>query len=103
MGRTTWGCRSRCVHLLLVLVTSVMMMPAAASAQLDQGRLTGTVTDAQGAVLPGVTVTATSPSLIGTQTAVSEENGTYRFPALASGLYALTFELTGFRTVKREN
>ncbi len=67
-----------------------MTMPAAAWAQLDQGRLTGTVTDAQGAVLPGVTVTATSPSLIGTQTAVSEENGTYRFPALASGTYALT-------------
>ena len=100
MGRSSW--RNRCVRLLLVLVTSVMM-PAAAWAQLDQGRLTGTVTDAQGAVLPGVTVTATSPSLIGTQTAVSEENGTYRFPALASGTYALTFELTGFRTVKREN
>jgi hypothetical protein len=80
-----------------------MMVPAAGWAQLDQGRLTGTVTDAQGAVLPGVTVTATSPSLIGTQTAITEEGGTYRFPALASGTYALTFELTGFRTVKREN
>lgn len=100
MGRETW--RSRCVHLLLALTTSVIE-PAIAWAQLDQGRLTGTVVDAQGATLPGVTVTATSPALIGTQTAITEENGTYRFPALASGTYALTFELTGFRTVKREN
>ena len=61
------------------------MTPAAAWAQLDQGRLTGTVTDAQGAVLPGVTVTATSPSLIGTQTAVTEEDGTLSLPVAAVG------------------
>jgi Carboxypeptidase regulatory-like domain/TonB dependent receptor len=100
MGRTTWW--SRCVHSLLVAVTCVLA-PGTAAAQLEQGRLTGTVTDAQGAVLPGVTVTATSPALIGTQTAITEENGTYRFPALPSGAYALTFELTGFRTIKRDN
>ena len=94
MGRRTW--RSRCVHLLLVLVTSVMM-PAAAWAQLDQGRLTGTVTDAQGAVLPGVTVTATSPSLIGTQTAVIGRKRHVSLPGAGVGTYELTFELTGFQ------
>jgi hypothetical protein len=72
-------------------------------AQLEQGRLTGTVSDAQGAVLPGVTVTATSPSQIGKQVVVTEEDGKFLFPALPSGTYVLTFELSGFRRVNREN
>jgi hypothetical protein len=74
-----------------------------ALAQLEQGRLVGTVTDGQGAAMPGVTVTASSPALIGTQTTTTEADGTWRFPSLASGRYAVTFELTGFRVVKREN
>src|SRR5664279_4437644 len=74
-----------------------------AFAQLTPGRLTGQVTDSQGAIVPGVTVTATSPSLIGTQTAVTQADGKYLFPALASGTYKLTFELSGFRTLIREN
>ncbi|MEW6320951.1 MAG: carboxypeptidase regulatory-like domain-containing protein [Acidobacteriota bacterium] len=74
-----------------------------AEAQLAQGRLTGTVADAQGAVLPGVTVTASSPALIGTQTAITEADGKFLFPSLASGTYTLTFELSGFQTVRRQN
>ncbi len=61
----------------------------------------GRVADASGAVLPGVTVTATSPSLIGTQSQVTNENGAYRFPAVPPGTYQLTFELPGFNTVAR--
>src|SRR5688500_9647594 len=72
-------------------------------AQLEPGRLTGIVSDAQGAVLPGVTVTATSPSLIGKQVALTEEDGKFLFPSLPSGTYALMFEMSGFRPVKREN
>ncbi|MEZ5289980.1 MAG: carboxypeptidase regulatory-like domain-containing protein [Vicinamibacterales bacterium] len=71
-------------------------------AQIEQARLVGTVTDAQGAVLPGVTVTAQSPALIGGQTTVTEADGRFRFPALPGGVYTVTFELTGFQTVKRE-
>ena len=66
------------------------------------GTIQGRVVDASGAVLPGVTVTAASPSMIGTQSQVTTENGSYRFPAVSPGMYALTFELSGFRTVKRE-
>ncbi len=55
-----------------------------------------------GAVLPGVTVTASSPSMIGTQTQVTNENGSYRFPAVPPGVYTLTFELAGFNTVRRD-
>jgi len=66
------------------------------------GTIQGRISDAQGAVLPGVTVTATSPSALGAQTTVSSETGNYRFPAIPPGVYTLTFELTGFNTVKRE-
>ena len=77
-------------------------MARPAAAQIEQARLNGTVTDAQGAVLPGVTVTARSPSLIGGQTTVTEADGRYRLVALPGGTYAITFELTGFQTTVRE-
>ena len=65
------------------------------------GTIQGRVADAQGAVLPGVTVTATSPALIQPQTTVTSETGNYRFPAVPPGTYELTFELAGFNTLKR--
>src|SRR5919106_2517516 len=90
-------------RLVLLAMALVAFGATPALAQLEPGRLTGIVSDAQGAVLPGVTVTATSPSLIGKQVAVTEQDGKFLFPSLPSGTYALTFELTGFRPVKREN
>jgi hypothetical protein len=66
------------------------------------GTIQGRVTDAQGAVLPGVTVIATSPALLGQQTAVTSETGNYRFPAVPPGAYTLTYELAGFNQVRRE-
>jgi len=73
------------------------------SAQISQGRLTGIVTDAQGAVLPGVTVTATSPSLLGERTTVTQADGRYLFPGLPSGTYKLSFDLAGFKKFERDN
>lgn len=87
--------------LALALIVSVVAV-SQLSAQ-DLGRLQGIVTDDQKATLPGVTVTATSPALIGTQTAVTEIDGRYRFPSLPPGRYTLTFELNGFQTTRREN
>src|SRR5262245_20329090 len=72
------------------------------TAQDFRGRINGTVTDNSGAVLPGVTVTASSPALIQPQVQVSGAAGDYRFPALPPGVYDITFELSGFQTVKRE-
>jgi hypothetical protein len=66
------------------------------------GTIQGRVTDAQGAVLPGVTVTATSPALLGAQTTVTSETGNYRFPAVPPGTYSVSFELAGFNTFKRD-
>jgi hypothetical protein len=88
---------------LIVAVVIGMFVSSSAFAQIGQGRLSGTVTDAQGAVMPGVTVTVTSPALIGAQTTVTEANGKFLFPSLPSGTYKLNFELSGFQKVNREN
>lgn len=88
---------------VFVVALLLLLSASPALAQIEQGRIIGTVTDAQGAVLPGVTITARSPSLIGTQSVVTEADGRYRFPALSSGVYAITYELPGFSTIVREN
>ncbi len=75
---------------------------ASAYAQGTQsGTLSGNVTSADGASLPGVTVTATSPALQGERTAVSDASGGYSFRNLPPGTYKVRFELTGFGTVER--
>jgi hypothetical protein len=86
---------SLCLMLLLIAAVPT-------SAQDFRGRINGTVTDNTGAVLPGVTVTATSPALIQPQVQVTGADGSYRFIALPPGVYELTFELSGFQNVKRE-
>lgn len=67
------------------------------------GSINGTVVDNTGAVLPGVTVVATSPAQMGLQTTVSNASGVYRFPSLPPGTYALAYELGGFTTVRRRD
>lgn len=83
-------------------VAALLALAPAARAQIEQARLVGIVSDAQGAVLPGVTVTARSAALIGGQTTVTQSDGRFRFVALPGGTYEITFELTGFQTLKRE-
>jgi hypothetical protein len=85
------------------LAVAVLSLAAPAFSQDFRGRINGTVTDNTGAVLPGVTVTVSSPALIQPQMQVTGAAGDYRFPALPPGLYAVQFELSGFQTVKREN
>src|SRR5438477_6990685 len=88
---------------LLTPLLTVWALATPAAAQIDQGRLTGTVKDAQGGVLPGVSVTARSPALIGTRSVVTEGDGKYSIASLPSGPYELTFELSGFQAFKRAN
>ncbi len=85
-----------------IAVLAALAVAQPTLAQIEQGRLIGTVSDAQGAVLPGVTVTARSPALIGGQTTITEADGRFRFVALPGGTYDLAFELTGFQTLRRE-
>jgi hypothetical protein len=91
---------SRGVRYLVFALALFLAAPAAA--QEFRGRITGVVKDSSGAVLPGVTVTATSPALIQPQVATTGEDGSYRLIALPAGVYDITFELAGFQTVKRE-
>ena len=73
-----------------------------ALAQTGLGSLRGVVTDAQGGALPGVTVTATSPDMIGPQIDVTNERGEYRLINLSPGTFKVTAELPGFATFIRE-
>src|SRR6185503_4745032 len=81
-----------------VLLAAVVLFPALSHAQ----SLAGTVRDASGGVLPGVTVEAASPVLIEkVRTATTDNTGQYRIENLPPGTYVVTFSLQGFTTVKR--
>src|SRR6185437_5642065 len=87
----------------VALAVAVCLSALTLHAQINPAHLTGTAKDAQGAVLPGVTVVATSPALLGNQTVTTEANGDCRSPSLPAGTYAITFALQGLQTFKREN
>src|SRR5687767_14559260 len=84
----------------LLVAASLTLLPLQA---LAQGTLTGTVRDASGAVLPGVTVEAASPALIEkVRTVVSDGTGQWRIVDLRAGTYTVTFTIEGFTTVRRD-
>jgi hypothetical protein len=84
----------------LAAIALLVLVPAMAFAQ---AAIAGVVKDASGAVLPGVTVEASSDALIEkTRSAVSDGTGTYRIVDLRPGTYSVSFTLTGFSTVKRD-
>jgi hypothetical protein len=83
-----------------LVLAAVVLLPARVSAQAS---ITGTVRDASGAVLPGVSVDAASPALIEkVRSAVTDGTGQYRILDLRPGEYTVTFTLPGFTTVRRE-
>lgn len=89
------GALKRCA-----VAAALVVLPALAYAQ---GTLTGTVRDASGGVLPGVTVEASSPVLIEkVRTVVTDGSGQYRIIDLNPGTYSLTFTLPGFSVVRRD-
>ncbi len=78
-------------------------LPGKAFAQGDRASISGVVQDSSGAVLPGVTVEASSPVLIEqSRTVVSDGEGRYQIVDLRPGTYAVVFSLPGFRTFRRE-
>src|ERR1043166_938750 len=89
------GCR--------VLTLAVLVLAGAPAIVRAQASIAGQVKDASGAVLPGVTVEASSPALIEqVRTVVTGSTGQYRIELLPPGTYTVTFALGGFSTVKRE-
>jgi hypothetical protein len=88
-----------CALLLLFGSASIVFGQAVTS---GTGAINGRVTDDSQAVIPGATVTATSPSMMGVRTTVTDSDGMYRFTAVPPGEYAVLFELPGFRSVRNE-
>ncbi|MBE3123768.1 MAG: TonB-dependent receptor, partial [Planctomycetes bacterium] len=87
---------------LVVMAAFTLLLMAGTGWAQTRSELTGTVKDSTGAVLPGVTVTLTSPNLVGgAQTHVTNAAGVYRFTDLPLGTYELDATLQGFQTVKR--
>jgi hypothetical protein len=85
----------------MLSVLALVLVPAAAFAQ--GASVAGVVKDTTGAVLPGVTVEASSDVLIEkTRSAATDSSGQYRIVDLRPGIYVMTFTLSGFSTVKRE-
>src|SRR6202521_4239900 len=84
--------------LLLCTVLSVC-----AFGQTTNATLGGTVSDASGALIPGVTVTATNTATGIVITVVSNESGAYQFASLQTGTYKVTAELPGFQTAAYDN
>src|SRR5713226_4513972 len=85
---------------ILALLVLLVLVPRIAFAQ---SAIAGVVKDTTGAVLPGVTVEAASPALIErTRTAVTDQQGQYKIIDLRPGVYVVTFSLTGFSIVKRD-
>ena len=78
---------------------AIALCGSPAWAQQQTGEIFGKVTDQSGAVLPGVTVTVTGPSLLQPLTAITSETGTFQFPRLDVGTYSVKFELAGFKTI----
>ena len=74
--------------------------PAGAQSQATTAEINGQVTDAQGGVLPGATVTITNPATGYTRTVVTSAEGLFVVPLLPPGEYEVKFELTGFNTGK---
>jgi len=79
---------------------AVLLLALPAVAQEQTGSIQGVVKDSSGAVLPGVTVEARSPSAVGVSSAVTDSNGNYRFPALPPGTYEVSASLQSFVPVK---
>jgi hypothetical protein len=94
--------KSRILIALLVVLGAAPLLLAQGGAG-STGTIEGEVVDESGAVLPGVTVTASGASLIGTQTALTNAQGVYRFPGLPAGTYRLTFDMPGFGKTVRED
>jgi hypothetical protein len=87
----------------LLLALGLVLAVAAIAGQQTNARIVGTITDAEGGPLPGVSVEATSPKLVGKATTVSDANGVFRLLNLMPGVYKITYVLGGFQTLVRDN
>src|SRR6185503_7257437 len=103
MSRST-QCTSLIATIVLVLMQLTLGVQPAWAQTGTLGNIIGKAADETGGVLPGVTVTATSPALqVPNVTTVSDAEGNYRLRDLpAPGMYRVVFDLPGFQTIAFE-
>jgi hypothetical protein len=90
----------RLLRLSVLVFVSLSLSLGAFAQGVDTGSLRGRITDETGGALPGVVVTVSSPAVMGgSLTAVTSEEGLYRFPSMPPGVYEIKMELLGFRTI----
>ena len=87
----------------MLLVAGLLAMSAGSANAQAIGQIFGKAIDSSGGVLPGVTVTVTGPTLQQPLTQVTQSTGAYQFPVVPIGKYVVTFELSGFKRVARQN
>jgi len=85
----------------LCTLLAVLLTPTIATAQGTTGSISGTITDSQKAVMPGVTIVVSHVETHATRTQTSDEHGRYRVLDLPPGTYEVTAELSGFLKVTR--
>jgi len=89
--------------LRFVVVSIALGLAVPAHGQVQTGSILVKAVDQQGGVMPGVTVTISSPVLVsGSMNGITDAGGTYRFPSLVPGTYSVKTELSGFTTIVRE-
>jgi hypothetical protein len=87
----------------LALLLTLLLSAGASYAQTLYGSITGTVTDASNALIPGATVTVRNKETGATRSAVTNDEGTYNIPTIQNGLYDIEIKKDGFRTSRQEN
>jgi len=91
------------LRVFIFTLLAVLLIWGSAIAQAPTGKVIGKVTDDEKTPLPGVTVEADSPKLLGKASATTDENGVFRLFSLPSGTYTITFSLPGFQTIIRKD
>ncbi len=89
---------SKVSRIILISGMSLLISASAVSAQTGTSRISGTVTDSSGAVIPGAAVTAVSEATGVTYTQVTTDAGLYAFTSLPTGIYTIKVEIQGFKT-----
>lgn len=83
----------------LILLSCVLCLASLASAQLGTGSIEGKVADKEGFALPGAFIYVSSPALLGNQVYITSDMGLFHFRALPPGLYKISVEMPGFKTI----
>ncbi len=99
MSKGTAGARWR--GLTIAMVVSLLLPASMLSAQTSLATIRGSVTDQQGGILPGVTITARQAETNTVRTGVTNSSGLYYLPNLPPGTWQVTFELPGFTTARQ--